>query len=206
MFQTKRILFLLFSVCIVSCFFCFFAAKNLFTDLETVPKNKLIVENGNALPDILGEEVKADAREEEAEVVAVSTEEKTKTSTKLIYQYYNEKNELVKQEEDFMPYFLLDLTLSEMQRYFPDWMISSFSSSEIVLRKNMEEEKQGYIVGQQDGFVAIFYEKEKNGISLYELTDTPVSSLSHAEQVRLNDGIYVKGDDKLARILEDYES
>lgn len=200
----KKLILILFSVGFISCIACFFAARHLFQDFEIKPKNGLIIEDGSALVEEEVEKI-SEAVPNQKETVDVSTKQKVISSTKLIFQSYNQQEELVEEREEMPPYFLLDLTLSELQKYYPEWLILSFSDQEVVMRKNIEEENH-YIVGEQDGYITVFYEKEKNGVSIHEKTDTPVSSLSHEEQIRLNDGIVVIGEERLARILEDYES
>lgn len=141
------------------------------------------------------------------EAVQTVTEQKITPSTKIIYQYYYPDDNITEQQEDVPPYFLLDLTLNDLKKYYIDWQIVSFSDREVIMRKIVEgKSQQRYIVGEQDGYVAVFYEEEINGINLHEVTDTPISSLSKEEQVRLNDGIFVLGDSELAKVLEDYGS
>lgn len=144
---------------------------------------------------------------EQETALASSAEEKITPSTKMTYEYYYPEDGITQIQEEEPPYFLLDLTLSDLLKYYPNWTVVSFSSREVVMRKEVDgQSNEHYIVGQQDGYIAVFYQKEQNGISLHTLTDTPVSTLSHAEQVRLSDGIEVVGEENLAKILEDYES
>lgn len=143
----------------------------------------------------------------EEETVTVATQSKIQPSTKMIYQYYYPDDKVVEEQEDTPPYFLLDLTLTDMRKYYTDWQIVSFSSQEVVMRKIVQgKSNQRYIIGEKDGYVAVFYEQPQDGVVLHELTDTPLSALGEEEQQRLKDGIFVLGEDRLAKVLEDYGS
>ena len=77
----------------------------------------------------------------------------------------------------------------------------------MVLRRTVEgNSHERYIVGVKNGYVAVFYEEEQNGVSLKEQTNIPVSSLDEEEQKRLAEGILVVGKDRLAQVLQDYGS
>lgn len=216
MFHKKTIL-LAVSVGLIGCAVCFLVARNVFSDFEIKPNNGVITENGmltdkeqttlepQAMPETNTSQKESDINLPEA--VAASVAPRIGPETEIVYQYFDSQTKEVTEQKDVSPYFLLDLTLSDLQNYYADWEIMSFSDKKVVLRKTVDTESaKRYIVGTKDGFVAVFFEEEQNGESVYEITETPISSLSHAEQVRLNDGIYVEGDTELYKILEDYES
>lgn len=134
-------------------------------------------------------------------------EEKITPSTKMVYQYYYTEDGVTEVEEDIPPYFMLDLTLSDVSKYYTTWDIVSFSPKEVVMRKTIVgQSQQRYVVGQKDGYVAVYYEEEKDGISLKEITGISVDGLSEDEKLRLNQGIKVMGNEALARTLENYSS
>ncbi|MDD3571092.1 MAG: BofC C-terminal domain-containing protein [Lachnospiraceae bacterium] len=134
-------------------------------------------------------------------------EEKITPSTKMVYQYYYTEDGVTEVQEDVPPYFMLDLTLSDVSKYYTAWDIVSFSPKEVVLRKTIEgESQQRYVVGQKDGYVAVYYEEEQDGVSLKEITGISVDGLSEDEKIRLNQGIKIVGDEALARTLENYSS
>lgn len=134
-------------------------------------------------------------------------EEKITPSTKMVYQYYYTEDGVTEVQEDIPPYFMLDLTLSDVSKYYTTWDIVSFSPKEVVMRKTIVgQSQQRYVVGQKDGYVAVYYEEEKEGISLKEITGIPVDGLSEDEKLRLNQGIKVMGNEALARTLENYSS
>ena len=165
-------------------------------------------ENQQQVQELASEEEPQEQEEQQQpEVQTVSTEQRITPSTKMVYQYYYEEDGVTEIQEDVPPYFLIDLTLNDLLKYYTNWEVLSFSEREVVMRQIVPDEShQNYVVGEQDGYIAVFYQVEKNGIRLHELTDTPVSSLSQEEQQRLAEGILVTGDDNLAKILEDYGS
>lgn len=144
---------------------------------------------------------------ESQEQEASSTTNKIQPYTQMVYQYYYPQDGITKVQEEVPPYFLLDLTLEDVKRLYEDWQIISFSDKKVIMRRSMNgSSDERYILGQQDGSVAVFYEEEKNGISLHELTKIPVSSLPPEEQERLQEGIFVLGYENLSKVLADLGS
>lgn len=139
--------------------------------------------------------------------VSVDESQKIQPYTKMVYQYYYPDEDVTKEQEDVPPYYLLDLTMEDVQRMYQDWKVLSFSNREVVMRRNMAgKSDERYVVGQKDGYVAVYYEETQNGVSLHEVTDTPISSLPKEDQDRLREGITVYGNDNLCKILGDYGS
>ena len=128
----------------------------------------------------------------EAEVVeAASKEEKITPSTKMVYRYNFADDGVTEEVEEEPSYFLIDLTLSDLLKYYSTWDIVSFSSKEVVMEKTIYgPSMQRYVVG----------------VNLKEITSIPVDALSEEERLRLTQGIKVIGKDSLARVLEDYSS
>ena len=69
-----------------------------------------------------------------------------------------------------------------------------------------DEEDYEYIVGASGGYITIFYREEVNGDNIKEITENPVNSLSKDEQINLRQGIKIKNDLELMRVMEDYGS
>lgn len=135
------------------------------------------------------------------------SEAKITPSTKMVYQYYYEEDGKTEVLEEEPPYFLLDMTRQEIENDFNDWKVESFSNKEVIMKKTIKgKSNQHYILGEYNGFVAVFYEKEINGNNLKEITDTPLESLSEEDRKRLKEGIAIDGDDNLIKALENIES
>ncbi len=128
-------------------------------------------------------------------------------STKIVYHYYYSEDGRTETIEEEPPYFLVGETKEGLIQSFPEWDIESFTTAEVVMKKTIEgKSAEYYIVGDYEGYVAVFYEKEVNGESLKEITDMPMSALPEEEQQKLKNGIHVAGNDALNKILEDYGS
>lgn len=144
--------------------------------------------------------------EKESVVTATDTARIT-PSTKMVYEYYYTEDGVTQTLEDVPPYFLLDMTLEDMKKVYTDWQIISFSSKEVVMRKSLEaKSNEQYVIGEKNGYVAVYYKEPQHGIILHEVTNTPVSALPLEERERLQEGISVTGDENLYKILSDYTS
>ena len=151
-------------------------------------------------------EVKNDFLQDETPVNNIKTE-KISSSTKMVYEYVYKGDNITEIVEDVPPYFLIDLTRTDLENNFKDWQIKSFSNTEVVLQKAIEgESTQHYIIGEYDGFIAVFYEKEINGTNLKDITDIPLESLSEEEQQQIKNGIKITGKAELIKFLENYTS
>lgn len=193
-------------LCILACVIGACVSYAIFNNIPDVSNSELsdLIESSQTNEEGL---VLEKSVEDEEEVATASTEEKITPSTKIVYQYYYVDDDIMEEQEEVPTYFLLDLTLDDMLKYYKDWEIISFSSSKVVMRKNVEgESRQRYIIGEKDGYVAVFYEQEQDGISLHEITETPISTLPVDEQANLKEGIFILGDDKLAEAMQNYGS
>lgn len=133
--------------------------------------------------------------------------EKIEPATKMVYEYYYTKDSTTQRAEEEPPYYMIGKTKEEMEAIFDEWEIVSFSKDAVVMRKSIDAgSAQSYIVGVQDGFVAVFYTEAMDGAKIKEVTDTPISALPKEDQKKLLEGISISGDDALIRLLEDYGS
>ena len=223
----RKLLYTIVCLCIV-CFFngiicfgtVFYVFKSTSNFKDTLKNNENIylssIDNSKSNNDLEQELINEDKNniieskeenKEENNSKMVISDNKINESTKMIYQYYYKNDGMMEENEEIPPYFLLGFDFNDMLEYYPDWQIISFSDKEVVMRKIVEEDKEkSFIVTQKDGYIAVYYQNEDEGNSLYEITGTPVSTLTHDEQVRLNDGIIVKGEYELAKILAEYNS
>jgi hypothetical protein len=128
-----------------------------------------------------------------------------KATTKVIYEYIYPDNIPVQSEEKFTQ-LLIGLNREELTEIYYGWDIAEFTEENVILRKKIEEGSERYIIGEKDGFVAVFYDTAQKRGNVKEITKASVSSFSPDEQIRLSEGIYVTGRNNLARILEDYGS
>lgn len=139
--------------------------------------------------------------------VSKSNIAKINQSTKMVYEYYYKVDNVTETFEDRPHYFLLNLTRQQLEDTFDDWNVKSFSEKEVVMQKIMDgQSSQNYLIGEYDGYIAVYYEKEINGTKLKDITSVPISSLPLEEQEEIKKGIKVVGDDKLMEYMSNYES
>ena len=65
---------------------------------------------------------------------------------------------------------------------------------------------QRYVIGEKDGYIAVYYDVENEGMILKELTSTPITALSDSDRRNVEIGIRIIGKERLVRALEDYTS
>ena len=153
------------------------------------------------------EDINSDFFQVQQKPVDNITVAKITPSTKMTYEYFYKSDKITETVEDVPPYFLIDLTRTDLEDNFKEWQVKSFSEKEVVLQKVIEgESTQHYIIGEYDGYIAVFYEKEINGTKLKELTDIPLESLTEEEQEQIKNGIKITGKEELMKFLESYDS
>lgn len=137
----------------------------------------------------------------------VNSSEIIMPSTKMVYNYYYQKDGCIETTAETAPYFLIGMNEQELKKTFRDWKVCDFSKEKVIMQKNADcKSNQHYIIGIKDGYVAVFYQQQINGTNLKEITNTPANSLSHEDRKRLENGIKISGEDKLIAIMQDYES
>ena len=137
----------------------------------------------------------------------VYEEAKITPDTTIIYEYYYLGDGEIEESTETAPYFLLNLTESELASAILDWQILSFSEEEVTLRKTvLGSSSNHFILGIENGYVAVFYKEANNEVVLQDVTRTPVSSLSIDEQIRLKEGIIISDENRLIKALEDFGS
>lgn len=135
------------------------------------------------------------------------SEDKINDSTKMVYEYCYEGDGYIERVEDTPPYFLIDLDRKSLTEKMNEWQILKFSDSEVVMRKNVSGNgTQNYIISEYEGLVTVFYEQPVDGERIMEITDTPVNSLPQEEQIKIKNGIKIKGQNELIKCMENYES
>ena len=84
-------------------------------------------------------------------------------STKLVYEYYYPITGEKETKEETAPYFMVDLTFDDLQKYYSDWQVTYFSADKVVMQKKVYDEKgQKYIIGEKDGRLTVFWETDKD--------------------------------------------
>lgn len=182
----KRFWIIVVVMCAVSALAGFGAGLNLFNDKADIKEN---------------------AAEEDTFVKAANTEQKITPSTKMVYEYYYPEDDVTEVYEDVPPYFIVDYSLEDIKRCYSNWTIVSFSDREVIMKKSVDgPSSQRYVIGEKDGYIAVYYDVENEGMILKELTSTPITALSDSDRRNVEIGIRIIGRERLVRALEDYTS
>ncbi len=212
----RKILYFISGIALLVGILCFFISFYMYRNISNTVNNinekaqsEVYAQNDNSMNnDKDEEETKTSEYNKETNTLEMVMADNTiNESTKMVYQYYYKDEGKMEESEEVPPYFLLGFDFNDMLEYYPDWQIVSFSGEEVVMRKIVDEKKENsFIITQKDGYIAVYYEDENKGEILYQMTETPISVLTQEEQVRLNDGIIVKGEYELTKILAEYTS
>ncbi|MBO5501786.1 MAG: hypothetical protein J6K73_03860 [Clostridia bacterium] len=99
-------------------------------------------------------------------------------------------------------------TLEEVQSLYPEWKITSFSSSEVQMSQRPELFCPAHLVLMTgpDGKLCVFRNKYGDALALEKELSTDVSLLPAAVQEELSEGIGFSTDEELSGWLESVES
>ncbi|MGN1301081.1 MAG: BofC C-terminal domain-containing protein [Clostridia bacterium] len=102
---------------------------------------------------------------------------------------------------------LVNMTKEELAKKYPDWEIKEFSTDKVTLYK----EEQGfcnehYLVKDVNGIVTIYNMDNDDKINeIVETTEIETKYLTETDQEDLKQGIRVYTEQKLNKLLEDFE-
>lgn len=146
-------------------------------------------------------------RAAESETAVLGEKKRIRAGTKIIYQYFYTQDRVMKKHIELAPEFLQGLDLEQLKSIYTGWQIVFFSPEQVILRCSIEGlSDEVYVLGEDDGFLAVFYEDEKNQLRLKERTELPLSALPDGEARQLREGMRVIGEENLAKVLADFMS
>lgn len=101
---------------------------------------------------------------------------------------------------------LLNLSRQEFLRLYPGWKIIEEQGSRIVLQMKIndlcpEDTKKRY-VGEQGGFVTIFFGLPGMNGQAFKVTDIPIRCLPEDLQEKLRQGIITESEDHLISVID----
>lgn len=127
--------------------------------------------------------------------------------TKIIYQYYYTRDKATKEQWEMAPLFLQGLNMEQLSSIYEGWQILLFSPEKVILRCRIEGlSNETYLLGENNGFLTIFYEDEEKKLHLKEQTELPLSVLPEGQKRQIEEGFRVTGEENLAKILADLMS
>lgn len=142
-------------------------------------------------------------------------------STKYILQTYDITTGNMSEEELKVPSYLVGLTRIQVIEYLHNYMkdltfdefkngltsfeLLTFSEDKVTLRKTYNKDLVEYqfFLKSQNGKIVVYYGDQK---TVYEYTEVAVDHLTQYEQLKLEEGIFVKDEEELYSILENYSS
>ena len=149
----------------------------------------------------------------DAQEVLPPMEQATKEETvigaqaEIVYQYYYTEDQITVEQIEPVQDFMTGLSLQQVQSIYHGWQVVFFSQDKVILRCSVEgRSDESFLLGEKDGFLAVFIEKKKKTPELYECTDIPLSILPETERQQIQEGVSILGEENLAKILSDYMS
>ena len=145
---------------------------------------------------------------------------RTNTSMKYIVEVYEGLTGVITREESTMPAELAGKTREELEAYFSAYNdehegetgkdipqqkeLISFSKEQIVVRENyLSEETMTFFLKEEEGQVVVYHEDQKTP---YEYTGILIDNLPEEEQQKLKEGFFVKDEEELYSMLENFSS
>lgn len=146
--------------------------------------------------------------EQKEEAVVTAKKENTITeNTEMIYQYYYTKDGVTKEQKEPVQDFLLGLNRAQLESIYVGWQLLYFSPEKVILRSSVEgKSTESFLLGEYEGYLAVYRQEEGKQPSLMEKTDIPIAVLPEMERNQLQEGIRVNGEENLAKLLSDYTS
>lgn len=137
----------------------------------------------------------------------LQTQKEINAQTKMIYQYFYTKDRVTKEQIELAPDFLQGLNLEQLQSVYNGWQVVLFSPERVILRCSIEgTSSEAFILGEDEGYLAVFYEDGNKALHLKERTDLPLSALPDGEAKQIREGLRVTGEENLAKLLADFMS
>ncbi len=141
------------------------------------------------------------------EIQTSRSEEKISINTEVVEEiYYVQCDHLIKTLRKDMK-SLVNMTKEELAKKYPKWEIKEFSTEKVTLYK----EEQGfcnehYLVKDVDGIVTIYNMDNEDKINeIIKTTEIETKYLTETDQEDLKEGIRVYTQQKLNKLLEDFE-
>lgn len=148
----------------------------------------------------------AELNNKEELINANSKEQKTSPNCTIIFKiYYQQCGHLIEKKEEIKT-SEVNLTEEELKNKFKDWQLQKFTSSEIVLYKEVDDFcNEHYVLREKNGNIAVFSVDQINKEELVQITDISIEYLEEEDLEKLKSGIYINSKKELNKTLEDFE-
>ena len=135
------------------------------------------------------------------------SEEKISVNTEVIEEvYYAQCDHLIKTTRKDIK-SLVNMTKAELAKKYVDWEVKQFSTEQVVVYKEEQDFcGEHYLVKDVNGFVTIYNMDNEDKINeRIEITEIETKYLTETDQEDLKEGIMVYSQQKLNKLLEDFE-
>lgn len=178
--------------------------KQEISEKDTAPN--IINEVSEIITDECTEEWEELQEQEVLDIEANSNEEKISPNCVLtLKRYYKECSHTINEYVD-MPQSLVNRTKEDLQKEYPNWEISKYSSMDIVLYKEFDSDcGQHFVLRYDEGKIVVYRINENNEEEVYERTEISVDYLTETDKIEIENGIKVNGIEELKQLIEDFE-
>lgn len=178
--------------------------KQEISEKDTAPN--IINEVSEIITDECTEEWEELQEQEVLDIEANSNEEKISPNCVLtLKRYYKECSHTINEYVD-MPQSLVNRTKEDLQKEYPNWEISKYSSMDIVLYKEFDSDcGQHFVLRNDEGKIVVYRINENNEEEVYERTEISVDYLTETDKIEIENGIKVNGIEELKQLIEDFE-
>ena len=105
-----------------------------------------------------------------------------------------------------IPEELVNKTEKELKEIYPEYMVETFKSNEVLVYKEKEGEcGEHYLVKHLNGIVVIYERLDDGTEKLLEETSISTDYLPETDKMQMQEGIEVNGRQELNQLIEDYE-
>lgn len=141
------------------------------------------------------------------EVQTSLSEEKISVNTQVIEEiYYTQCDHLVKTTRKDIK-SLVNMTKEELAKKYENWEVKQFSKEQVLVYKTEQDFcNEHYLVKDLNGFVTIYNMDNEDKIKeRIETTEIETKYLTETDQEDLKEGIMVYTQQKLNKLIEDFE-
>lgn len=137
----------------------------------------------------------------------VQTNQVIDENTTIVYQFFYSRDRVTKEQIEPAPIFLQGVDLEQLKSIYNGWQIVLFSPEKVILRCKVDGlSSETYVLGEDEGCLAVFYEDAGKALHLKEKTELPLSALPDGEARQIREGLRVTGEENLAKVLSDLMS
>jgi hypothetical protein len=144
-----------------------------------------------------------------ADIISTVNTQETKVSpncTLTVKILYKQCNHLIETSQKINDQSLINLTQEEFEKKYDEWEVQKFTSSEIVIYKEIDDFcNEHYKLKDKDGYVTIYKIDKNNNEIFQEQTSIKIKYLTDKDIENIKNGILVYTKKELNKTLEDFE-